>query len=377
MIHRSIKKTIIFILFFHCGSLSCLADEIPASIYARYREIIACVQKNDARQLSNFIAYPLKREYLIPDIKNSAEFIAWYPKMFDAPFRKKLAGYSDKIVFEHNGAYGLVGGAFNGDIWLYESGKIASINYLSAEESRLKETMTAKIKSGMHPSVRDWTKNILISKYNIPAEKITVVHNGIDVDDCKALPSRIEGLKKAGNKIVLFVGRITMQKGPDYFVRSAVEVLKFRPNTIFIVSGSGDMERQMMREAADFGIADKMLFAGFLRGDELNSLYQSADLYVMPSISEPFGITPLESLANGTPVLISKQSGVSEVLSHALKADFWDINDMADKIVSTLDNSSLHETLRENGNREVARQTWALASEKCLTLYKKLCLVPG
>ncbi|MBI2120054.1 MAG: glycosyltransferase family 4 protein [Parcubacteria group bacterium] len=221
-------------------------------------------------------------------------------------------------------------------------------------------------------AVSGWTKNILIEKYGVHPEKISVVHNGIDAHEYRKLPSRIDALRDAGNKIVLFVGRITLQKGPDYFVDAARKVLQYRPDTLFVVSGSGDMERQMIRQAADAGIGDKVIFAGFLRGDELNALYQFADLYVMPSISEPFGITPLESLANGTPVLISKQSGVSEVLSHCLKADFWDTEDMADKIISVLDNRVLYENLKENGNREVWKQSWTNAARKCIEVYQRL-----
>lgn len=224
-------------------------------------------------------------------------------------------------------------------------------------------------------AVSEWTKNILVSKYGIPPEKITVVHNGIDLGDKKRTRPCIRELKKAGNKIVLFVGRITLQKGPDYFIRTAKRVLQFRPNTLFIVSGSGDMEYQMIRQAADEGISDKVFFAGFLRGDDLDSVYQAADLYIMPSISEPFGITPLEAISNGTPVLISKQSGVSEVLSHALKADFWDIDDMADKIISTLDHSSLHENLRDNGYKEIQKSSWPVAAEKCVNVYNEVCSI--
>ena len=219
-------------------------------------------------------------------------------------------------------------------------------------------------------AVSQWTKNIVVNHYGISPEKITVVHNGIDTGDIKFVPSRVQSLKDAGKKIVLFVGRITMQKGPDYFIRAAKRVLEFRPETIFLVSGSGDMERQMIRQAATEGIADKVFFVGFLRGDELNSVYQSADLYVMPSISEPFGITPLEALANGTPVLISRQSGVSEVLSHSLKADFWDIDDTADKIISALDHPCLHDNLKVNGGRELDKSTWVVAAKKCLDVYK-------
>lgn len=222
-------------------------------------------------------------------------------------------------------------------------------------------------------AVSGWTKNILISKYGVPPEKIQVVHNGINTDDHKIVSNRIESLKRVGNKIVLFVGRITLQKGPDYFIRAAKRVLEYRPDTLFVVSGSGDMERQMIRQAAESGIGDKVIFAGFLRGDELAGIYQSADLYVMPSVSEPFGITPLESLLNGTPVLISKQSGVAEVLTHVLKTDFWDTEDMADKIISVLDHRPLYESLRENGGREVERNNWRNAALKCVAIYESLC----
>jgi glycosyltransferase involved in cell wall biosynthesis len=221
-------------------------------------------------------------------------------------------------------------------------------------------------------AVSGFTKNILVSKYGISPEKIEVVHNGIDVEDQKPVPFRFDALKKNGKKVVLFVGRITIQKGPDYFIQAAKTVLRFRPNTLFLVSGSGDMERQMIRQAADEGIGDKVIFAGFLRGEELAAVYQVADLYVMPSVSEPFGITPLESLAHGTPVLISKQSGVSEVLTHALKADFWDTEDMADKIISVLDHGVLYENLKENGWREVAKNSWKKAAIKCVDLYRRL-----
>lgn len=216
------------------------------------------------------------------------------------------------------------------------------------------------------------TKNMIVKHYGIPEGKVTVVHNGIERDEFRRLPSELASLKAAGNKIVLFVGRITLQKGPDYFVSAARRVLEYRPKTLFVVSGTGDMERQMMRQAAEAGIGDKVLFAGFLRGDDLHRVYQAADLYVMPSVSEPFGITPLEALANGTPVLISKQSGVSEVLTHALKADFWDIDDMTDKIISVLDHSPLHETLRDNGGLEIGKLNWMASAAKCIDLYGRV-----
>jgi glycosyltransferase involved in cell wall biosynthesis len=233
-------------------------------------------------------------------------------------------------------------------------------------------------RAGMHAAdrvvtVSGFTRDIVVAKYGVPYSKVTVVHNGIDSfdynRDTPTHPS-FAALKKDGSKIVLFVGRITIQKGPDYFVKMAKGVLEHAPKTYFVVSGSGDMERQMMQEAAHLGMSSRFIFTGFLRGEELNAVYRAADLYIMPSISEPFGITPLESLIHGTPVLISKQSGVSEVISHALKVDFWDIREMTNKVVAVLEHSSLHGTLRDNGRGEVEHVTWKAAAEKCATLYR-------
>jgi len=218
-------------------------------------------------------------------------------------------------------------------------------------------------------AVSNFTKDQIVRHYGIVPEKISVVHNGIDPDFRSDVAPRLHKLKEQKNKIVLFVGRITIQKGPEYFVRAAKKVLEYYPKALFIVSGSGDMERQMMTEAASLGVSDKVIFTGFLRGDDLIALYQAADLFVMPSVSEPFGITPLESIVNGTPVIVSKQSGVSEVLSHALKVDFWDTDELANKIVSVLENDSLKETLKKNGDEEVKTINWKSAAKKCATVY--------
>jgi len=217
-----------------------------------------------------------------------------------------------------------------------------------------------------------WTKNIITKHYGIPEEKIRVVHNGIETDGYVDLSHRLAHLKEKGKKIVLFVGRITLQKGPDYFIQTAKRVLELRPDIYFVVAGSGDMERQMIEQVARFGLSDKVIFAGFMRGEDLNAIYQIADLYVLPSVSEPFGLTPLESLVNKTPVLVSKQSGVSEVLTSALKADFWDIDDMSDKIISLIDNPALYKTLRENGHQEVQKITWRRSVGGYIDFYKDL-----
>lgn len=220
-------------------------------------------------------------------------------------------------------------------------------------------------------TVSQYTKNILINKYGVSAEKIFVVHNGVDSSmyTYKGEEDSQMPWKRPGQKMVLFVGRLTMQKGPDYFLRAARRVLEYCPDTLFIIAGSGDMEFQIIREAADMGIAEHVFFAGFARGENLRRLYESADLYVLPSVSEPFGITPLEALASGTPVLISKQSGVSEVLAHALKVDFWDTEEMANKIVAVLRYPPLTRQLGLYGNGEARGITWEKAADKCIALY--------
>jgi glycogen synthase len=215
--------------------------------------------------------------------------------------------------------------------------------------------------------VSEFTKRIIVNNYSIPADKIHVAHNGIDEDMMPrpgGRPSQLAALKKAGYALVLFLGRITLQKGPDYFLRAAKRVLAHNQKVFFLVSGSGDMERQMMEYAADQGIAAHVLFSGFLRGAEQHEAYSLADLFVMPSVSEPFGIVALEAMHLGTPVIVSKQSGVSEVIAHALKVDFWDTEELANKILSSLAHPPLRETLRENAAREARFLTWDKTAER-------------
>jgi len=225
-------------------------------------------------------------------------------------------------------------------------------------------------------AVSEYTKRMIVLHYGISPEKIHVVYNGVDADLHTGTPSaRVVSplkLKVPGYKIVLYVGRLTLQKGPDYFLRAAALVLKHNPKTFFIIAGSGDMERQMIRLAAELSISANVFFAGFVRGGELERLYRSADLFVLPSVSEPFGITPLESLIADTPVLISKQSGVSEVVSHALKVDFWDIEEMANKIISVLRYPPLKHELSREGKNDALRLTWERAAAKCVMLYRTL-----
>jgi len=224
-------------------------------------------------------------------------------------------------------------------------------------------------------SVSQFTKNTLVEKYALAEDKIEVVHNGIDPSSYQLNSKETLGFetyKKKGYKIVLFVGRITIMKGPEYFINAASIVLKHNPKTLFVMAGSGDMEGQVMELASEHGISDKVIFAGFLRGRELSQVFKAADLFVMPSVSEPFGLTPLESLLHSTPVLISRQSGVSEVLHHALKTDFWDVEDMADKILSVISYSSMQKELAKNGHHEAMFASWEVAASKCIQLYSHL-----
>lgn len=235
-------------------------------------------------------------------------------------------------------------------------------------------------RAGMHYAdrviaVSEFTKRILIQHYGVPAWKIDVVHNSVDDDDCtvsEIVTDEVHALKSAGNSIVLFVGRITLQKGPDYFVRVAKRVLDHKRNTYFVVCGSGDMEQQIMQQAAYLGISDRMFFVGFLRGRDLSRMYRLADVLIMPSVSEPFGIVPLEALKNGTPVIVSKQSGVAEILQHALKADFWDVEEMSDFILAITTSAPLRQCLAEYGRNEAGARKWHHAADACVDIYRSV-----
>jgi len=227
---------------------------------------------------------------------------------------------------------------------------------------------------GMHEAdkviaVSNYTKNIIVKHYGVPAEKVEVVYNGIEMTEDKnnnlILPEKNE-------RIVLFLGRVTMQKGPEYFIAAAKKVLEKIDNVKFIMAGSGDMMYRMIEMAASMGIGDKVLFTKFLHGADVDKAYTMADLYVLPSVSEPFGITPLEALKHNVPVLISKQSGISEVLRHALKVDFWDVDQMANKIIAVLENAPLRTSLRENGHKEALKLRWQDAASRIEQIYGQM-----
>jgi glycosyltransferase involved in cell wall biosynthesis len=203
----------------------------------------------------------------------------------------------------------------------------------------------------------------------VAPEKVKVVYNGVEHDDGDQSAFSFEHPDKM-DKIVLFLGRITMQKGPEYFLMAAKKVLEKIENVKFVMAGDGDMTNRMVEFAAYLGIGHKVLFTRFLKGIDVDRAYQMADLYVMPSVSEPFGIAPLEALKFKVPVIVSKQSGIAEVLTHALKVDFWDVHQMANKIVAVLKYPTLSRMLQEQGYSEMHKFRWEDAAKKVKDVYE-------
>ena len=256
--------------------------------------------------------------------------------------------------------------------------QVHALEYDRVNDNCLNKDICAIEEKGMKEAdavvaVSDYTRRRITEKYRVNPKKIEVVPNAVDHAKYKAnFAADFTGLKKNGKKIVLFVGRLTFQKGPDYFLRAAQKVAQMDKDVMFVFSGAGDMERWLIEESASLGIADRVIFAGFLRGNDLNRLYQMADLYVMPSVSEPFGITSLEALANGTPIMVSRQSGVGEMVSHCLKVDFWDVDQIANKIMAVVKYPELRQTLHHNGSTEVHKFSWKRSAQKCVTVYHKV-----
>lgn len=213
------------------------------------------------------------------------------------------------------------------------------------------------------------TKRIIVQQYGVPDEKVRVIYNG-------ALPQAAAPASKperSGEKIVLFLGRITMQKGPEFFVEAAATVLKKMNNVKFVIAGWGDMAPRVVEKVAAMGLGQKVLFTGFLVGEQVPRAFRMADVYVMPSVSEPFGLTALEAIQQGTPVILSKSSGVSEVITRgALKVDFWDVNELANKIVAVLQRRELSDELRRNGSNEIRTLTWDATARACVRMYKEV-----
>ena len=225
-------------------------------------------------------------------------------------------------------------------------------------------------------AVSNHTKKAIVREYGIPADKIEVVHNSIDLNDVQPLDSDniykgLESLKSKGYKVVTNVGRLTVQKGLPNLLYAAKEVIARVPKTLFLIVGSGEQYFELIELAAELGISQNVIFTGFQRGKRWRDSFAIADLFVMPSVSEPFGLTPLEAIGYGAPSLISKQSGVAEVLRNCLKVDFWDIKEMANKIASVVENDSLHRELQTNAYKEYTALSWHKAADQLKGLYEQ------
>ena len=218
-------------------------------------------------------------------------------------------------------------------------------------------------------AVSHYTKNTIVNRYGIRPDKITVVHNAVAREN-----GPLPGIppKRKGQKIVLFLGRITFQKGPEYFIEAAALVLKHMPNVTFVMAGAGDMRDGMIERVAQLGIGRNFHFLGFVSGMQIEQVYAMSDLYVMPSVSEPFGISPLEAMLRDVPVIISKQSGVAEVLRNALKVDFWDVRELANKILSVLKYPALSSELVDRSREALSAIHWEDAAKKLMTVYRSL-----
>lgn len=276
-----------------------------------------------------------------------------YPAGIEA--RRKST--SPLIMHVHSTEYDRSGGSVNPDVYEVEQYSFRKADHIIA--------------------VSQYTKDMLTKKYDVKSSMIDVVHNGVhqvgDADYHDMVPNQLLQLKKMGYRIILYTGRFTLHKGLDYLIKAMKTVVKHHPKAMLVLVGSGEKEYELIEMTANLGLSDHVVFAGWMRNQQLAQMYRSADIYVQPSVSEPFGISPLEALTYNTPVIVSKQSGVAEGLRHALKVDFWDVDDLAQKIVGVLSHESLHDTLRDEGHREVAKFSWDAAAKKCLGVYSQLC----
>lgn len=255
------------------------------------------------------------------------------------------------------------------------SGKPLVVHMHATEFDRSGENINRRVyaieKAGMQAAdrviaVSELTRRIVIGKYGILADKVVTVHNAVRFGESEeAAPERA-----VKDKVVTFLGRITYQKGPDYFVEAAAKVLQRVSDVRFVMAGSGDLMNHVVRRVAQLGIADRFHFTGFLKGGEVQRMFRLSDVYVMPLVSEPFGISPLEAMRSGVPVIISRQSGVAEVLDYAIKVNYWDVDALADAIYGLLTYPALGRMFASKGLEEVTGLKWTNAAAKIKTVYE-------
>jgi glycosyltransferase involved in cell wall biosynthesis len=256
------------------------------------------------------------------------------------------------------------------------SGKPLVVHIHATEFDRTGENVNSVVydieKAGMSAAdrviaVSNLTRNTVITRHGIDAKKVFTVHNAIEPVE---KPESINVKKAVKEKVVTFLGRITFQKGPEYFIEVAHKVLERDRNVRFVMAGSGDMLNKMIKRVAQLKIADRFHFTGFLRGEAVDRMFALSDVFVMPSVSEPFGLVPLEAMRTNVPVIVSKQSGVAEILKHAIKVDFWDVNGMADAIWGLLHYNAVSEIFIKYGKDEVDSLKWENAAVKIMEVYE-------
>lgn len=258
------------------------------------------------------------------------------------------------------------------------TGKPLVVHVHATEFDRSGENVNTEVynleRAGMHAAdqviaVSNLTRNIVINKYGVDPAKVSTVYNA--VEPVKEKEEEVSNVpQKQKDKVVTFLGRVTYQKGPEYFVEAAHKVLQKMDNVKFVMAGSGDLLERMIKRAADLGITSKFHFTGFLKGDDVVNMLNISDVYVMPSVSEPFGISPLEAMRSNVPVIISKQSGVSEILKHAIKVDFWDTEAMADAIYGILKYNGMTRMFKKHLKDEVDSLKWDNAAVKVKEIYE-------
>lgn len=293
----------------------------------------------------------------------------------------RYAQVAATIAIEHNSEFDLI----HSHDWLtYPAGIAAkeatgkplvihvhATSYDRGSDDMVDTRVLAIEKRGMEAAdkvvtVSDLTRNIVINRYGIDPAKVITVHNAVDFSGRENLEVE-RGIK---DKVVTFLGRITFQKGPEYFIEAAAKVLKRTSNVHFVMAGSGDMMNRCIRQVARLGISDRFHFTGFLRGQEVQKMFALSDVYIMPSVSEPFGISPLEAMRSNVPSIISFQSGAAEVLKYALKIDFWDVDAMADYIYALLQYPALADFATKQGFDEVNALKWNGATAKLKKVYE-------
>ena len=314
------------------------------SVFARKYEFAGAYGKNLMEEISRYalVAAEVAKQYEF-DVIHAHDWLTYYAGIA----AKKISG-KPLVAHIHATEFDRTGDNVNTIIYDIERTGLAAADRVIA--------------------VSNLTRNVVIERYGINPDKVFTVHNAIEPVE---KPESVMNAKKAvKEKVVTFLGRITFQKGPEYFIEAAHQILQRDRNVRFVMAGSGDMLNKMIRRVAQLKIADRFHFTGFLKGEAVDRMFALSDVFVMPSVSEPFGLVPLEAMRTNVPVIVSKQSGVAEILKHAIKIDFWDVHGMADAIWGLLHYDGLTETFVKYGKDEVDSLKWEHAAVKIMELYR-------